>query len=131
MTRTPLLSHSRQELRRDFNQFSAIAFNVILQGAWEVILVASTEGLVNGGVAGMFWSYVWTFVGMTLVTLSLAEMASMTPGPGGPYLLGGKVCPSSMAKSLIISHRLDVSHGVASRRCERTVHRRHAAALFD
>ena len=48
---------SRQELRRDFNQFSAIAFNVILQGAWEVILVASTEGLVNGGVAGMFWSY--------------------------------------------------------------------------
>lgn len=76
---------SRQELRRDFNQFSAIAFNVILQGAWEVILVASTEGLVNGGVAGMFWSYVWTFAGMTLVTLSLAEMASMTPGPGGPY----------------------------------------------
>lgn len=77
--------HSRQELRRDFNQFSAVAFNVILQGAWEVILVASTEGLVNGGVAGMFWSYVWTFAGMTLVTLSLAEMASMTPGPGGPY----------------------------------------------
>lgn len=76
---------SRQKLKRDFTQFSAIAFNVILQGAWEVILVASTEGLVNGGVAGMLWSYVWTFAGMTLVTLSLAELASMTPGPGGPY----------------------------------------------
>jgi choline transport protein len=75
----------RQQLRRDFTQFSVVAFNVILQGAWEVILVASTEGLVNGGIAGLFWSYVWTFAGMTLVTLSLAEMASMAPGPGGPY----------------------------------------------
>jgi choline transport protein len=84
---------SRQGLRRDFNQFSAIAFNVILRGAWEVILVASTEGLVNGGIAGMFWSYVWTFAGMTLVTLSLAEMASMTPGPGGPYYWVARFAP--------------------------------------
>lgn len=75
----------RQQLRRDFNQLSAVAFNVILRGAWEVILVASTEGLVNGGTAGLFWSYVWTFAGMTLVILSLAEMVSMAPGPGGPY----------------------------------------------
>jgi amino acid permease len=82
-----------QELRRDFNQVSAIAFNVILQGAWEVVLVASTEGLVNGGVAGLLWSYVWTFAGMTLVTLSLAEMVSMVPGPGGPYHWVAKFAP--------------------------------------
>jgi choline transport protein len=83
----------RQELRRDFNQFSAVAFNVILQGAWEVILVASREGLVNGGIAGLLWSYVWTFAGMTLVTLSLAEMASMVPGPGGPYRWVAELAP--------------------------------------
>ena len=83
----------RRELRRDLNQFSAVAFNVILQGAWEVILVASTEGLVNGGIAGMFWSYIWTFAGMTLVTLSLAEMASMAPGSGGPYHWVAKFAP--------------------------------------
>lgn len=83
----------RQQLRRDINQFSAVAFNVILQGAWEVILVASTEGLINGGIAGLFWSYVWTFAGMTLVTLSLADMMSMAPGPGGPYNWVAKFAP--------------------------------------
>lgn len=45
----------------------------------QVLLVASTEGLIAGGVAGLFWSFVWTYAGMTLVVLSLAEMASMAP----------------------------------------------------
>lgn len=40
-------------------------------------MIACTQGLINGGLAGLFWSYIWTFVGFTFVEMSLAEMASM------------------------------------------------------
>lgn len=46
-----------------------------------------TQGLTNGGLAGLFWSYVWTFVGFTPIVASLAEMASMAPTSGGQYVL--------------------------------------------
>jgi amino acid permease len=49
----------------------------VLTAIWEYLLVASTQGLINGGSAGLFWSYIWTVVGFTFVELSLAEMASM------------------------------------------------------
>ena len=38
---------------------------------------ANTQGLTDGGIAGLFWSFVWTFLGFGIVMLSLAEMASM------------------------------------------------------
>jgi hypothetical protein len=34
-------------------------------------------GLIDGGLAGLFWAYVWTFIGYSFVVLSIAEMASM------------------------------------------------------
>ncbi|RFU31627.1 hypothetical protein B7463_g4724, partial [Scytalidium lignicola] len=74
-----------QELRRNFRPLSALSFTVILQGTWEVLLVATTQGLVDGGPAGLFWTYIWTFVGMSFVNISLAEMASMAPTSGGQY----------------------------------------------
>lgn len=43
------------------------------------------QALVNGGLAGFFWSYLWTYCGMGVVNLSLAEMASMAPTSGGQY----------------------------------------------
>jgi hypothetical protein len=38
---------------------------------------ANTQGLIDGGLAGLFWAYVWNFIGFSFVVLSLAEMASM------------------------------------------------------
>jgi hypothetical protein len=38
---------------------------------------ANTQGLIDGGLAGVFWSYIWTYFGFGFVILSLAEMASM------------------------------------------------------
>ena len=38
---------------------------------------ATTQGMVDGGLAGLFWSYVWTWLGFSTVMASLAEMASM------------------------------------------------------
>ncbi|EEH49985.2 uncharacterized protein PADG_06064 [Paracoccidioides brasiliensis Pb18] len=46
---------------------------------------SNTEGLKNGGLAGLFWSYLWTFIGFGFVIFSLAEMASMAPISGGQY----------------------------------------------
>jgi hypothetical protein len=40
-------------------------------------LRANTQGLVDGGLAGLFWAYIWNFFGFSFVVLSLAEMASM------------------------------------------------------
>src|SRR5687767_5485114 len=49
------------------------------------MIVASYTGLVDGGLAGLFYSYIWTFIGMSFVNVSLAEMASMAPTSGGQY----------------------------------------------
>lgn len=35
------------------------------------------QGLVDGGRAGLVWSFVWSVAGFVPVYLSLAEMASM------------------------------------------------------
>lgn len=39
--------------------------------------------LVDGGTAGMFWSYCWVIFGQFFIVLSLAEMSSMAPTAGG------------------------------------------------
>ncbi|GAB7357407.1 hypothetical protein MBLNU459_g8341t2 [Dothideomycetes sp. NU459] len=88
----------KQELRRNFRTLSTIAFTIILQGTWEVLLTATTQGLVDGGLAGLFWSYVWTFFGFTFVVLSLAEMASMAPTSGGQYHWVSEFAPPSQQK---------------------------------
>lgn len=90
----------RQELRRENRRLSAVAFIVILQGTWEVLLVACTEGLINGGLAGLFWSYIWTFAGMTFVVVSQAEMVSMAPTSGGQYHWVSEFAPPAMQRLL-------------------------------
>ncbi|OAT10936.1 GABA permease [Blastomyces gilchristii SLH14081] len=75
----------RQELIRNYRPLSALSFALILQATWEFMLISNTEGLINGGLAGLFWSYLWTFIGFGFVIFSLAEMASMAPISGGQY----------------------------------------------
>ena len=73
----------RQELMRNYRSLSALSFAVVLQGTWEFLMISSNEGLIDGGLAGFFWSYVWTSLGFGVVMVSLAEMASMAPTSGG------------------------------------------------
>ena len=75
----------KQELIRNFRPLSAFSFTVVIQATWEFMLISNTQGLVDGGLAGLFWTYVWTFFGFGLVMLCLAEMASMAPISGGQY----------------------------------------------
>ncbi|KAB2571876.1 Choline transport protein [Lasiodiplodia hormozganensis] len=89
-----------QELRRNYRPLSAIAFTVILQGTWEVLMTATTQGLVDGGLAGLIWSYVWTFAGFSFVMASLAEMASMAPTSGGQYHWVSEFAPAKYQRFL-------------------------------
>jgi amino acid transporter len=67
---------------------------------WEFLLTANTQGLIDGGLAGVFWSYIWTFVGFGFVELSLAEMASMAPISGGQYHWVSEFAPPSLQQFL-------------------------------
>jgi hypothetical protein len=63
--------------QRNYRPLSALSFAVVLTAIWEYLMIACSQGLVNGGTAGLFWSYIWTLIGFMFVGLSLAEMASM------------------------------------------------------
>ncbi|KAF2870869.1 putative GABA permease [Massariosphaeria phaeospora] len=89
-----------QELKRSYRPLSALSFAVVLTAMWEYLLLALTQGLTNGGFAGLFWSYVWTFVGFTFVEMSLAEMASMAPTSGGQYHWVSEFAPPKIQQFL-------------------------------
>ena len=90
----------RQELFRSFRPFSAFSFTMVLQATWEFVLISNTQALVDGGLAGLFWTYVWSFLGFGIVTLSLAEMSSMAPISGGQYHWVSEFAPPKCQKFL-------------------------------
>lgn len=49
----------KQEMRRVFRQFSILSFTCVIMATWEFLLTASSQGLVDGGLSGLFWSYIW------------------------------------------------------------------------
>jgi choline transport protein len=61
---------------------------------------ANTSGLINGGLAGLFWSYLWTFVRFLFIVASLAEMSSMAPTSGGQYHWVSEFAPRRYQKPL-------------------------------
>lgn len=65
-----------------------------------MLLTATTQGLENGGLAGLIWSFVWTFFGFFFVVISLAEMASMAPTSGGQYHWVSEFAPPKHQKIL-------------------------------
>lgn len=71
-----------------------------MTAVWEFLLVANTQGLIDGGLAGVFWSYIWTFIGFGFVELSLAEMASMAPISGGQYHWVSEFAPPGLQQPL-------------------------------
>ncbi|KAL8786989.1 MAG: hypothetical protein Q9195_007967 [Heterodermia aff. obscurata] len=74
-----------QSLLRTFPSLPILSFAIVLQSTWEFLLISITQGLIDGGLAGLFWSYVWTFLGFLPIIASIAEMASMAPTSGGQY----------------------------------------------
>ena len=90
----------RQELGRRFRQISSIAFTTTTMSTWETLLTVNTQGLIDGGLAGLFWSLVWSYIGQAFVVLSLAEMASIAPTAGGQYFWVSEFAPKEFQKIL-------------------------------
>ncbi|KAJ0116744.1 hypothetical protein J7T55_009894 [Diaporthe amygdali] len=88
----------KQEFKRNFNWFSSIAFTSCTMGTWEFVFINNFQSLVDGGRAGMFWSYCWVIFGQFFVVLSLAEMSSMAPTAGGQYHWVSEFSPQSIQK---------------------------------
>ncbi|KAJ7772241.1 GABA permease [Mycena metata] len=90
----------QQELMRNFRRVSSFSFTVVLTATWEYLLMANTQGLTNGGLAGLWWSFISSFFLIGLVILSLAEMASMAPTSGGQYHWVSEFAPPKYQKPL-------------------------------
>ncbi|KAH6698249.1 amino acid permease-domain-containing protein [Leptodontidium sp. MPI-SDFR-AT-0119] len=82
----------QQELKRGFGFLSILGFSCILTSTWEIQLTANTFGLINGGLAGLIWMYIVTWIGFFAIIASMAEMSSMAPTSGGQYHFAPKSC---------------------------------------
>ncbi|OAQ74176.1 amino acid transporter [Pochonia chlamydosporia 170] len=89
-----------QQFRRNFRMMSTIGFTICVTGTWVILLTSHTQGLIAGGMSGLFWSLCWSHIGQFFIVLSLAEMASMAPTAGGQYHWVSEFSPREYQKVL-------------------------------
>ncbi|KAJ9632791.1 hypothetical protein H2204_007666 [Knufia peltigerae] len=89
-----------QVFKRNFGFVSIFGFALIIMGTWEGIIPTLAFGLGNGGPGGLIWTFLATWTGFTLVTISMAEMASMAPTSGGQYHWVSEFAPPHIQKIL-------------------------------
>lgn len=75
----------KQLFKRNFSFLSTLGFISIYMATWEFVLVSLALGLLNGGFAGLFWTFIGTVLCYSTIVASLAEMESMAPTSGGQY----------------------------------------------
>ncbi|OQN95744.1 hypothetical protein B0A48_18284 [Cryoendolithus antarcticus] len=61
------------------------ATSASIQASWQVSLASLTPGLLNGGTAGIFWSFIFTAIFALSNVFSIAEYTSIAPINGGQY----------------------------------------------
>lgn len=87
-----------QQLNRNFRFISTLGFACTLMSTWEIALMTSFYGLLNGGTAGLVWGYFVVWLGYMLVFATIAEMASIAPTSGGQYHWASEFAPRSCQK---------------------------------
>lgn len=75
--RDMLVHGNKQELRRNFKLLTMTGFASMVVCAWEGLLPLFNYALLDGGTALMFWGFIGVAISMSLVYLSIAELASM------------------------------------------------------
>lgn len=66
-----------QETRRNFRLLTMTGFASMVVCAWEGSLPLFNYVLIDGGTALMFWGFIAVAISMSMVYLSIGEMASM------------------------------------------------------
>lgn len=69
----------RQQLVRHFRPMSTFSFNAMATSVWEFGIFSMTQGLTDGGRAGLIWTTFIHAIGFIPIILSMAEMASIAP----------------------------------------------------
>ncbi|KAF2457056.1 putative amino acid permease [Lineolata rhizophorae] len=87
----------RQVLDRFLGLKPAIAFGLTLQLSWEAAAAGFQAGLVNGGPAAIVWGMFLVGFGATAISISLGEMASITPTVGAQYRWTASYAPRVMS----------------------------------
>ena len=75
--RDMLVHGKKQELRRNFKLLTMTGFVSMVVCAWEGLLPLFNYALLDGGTALMFWGFIAVAISMSLVYLSISELASM------------------------------------------------------
>lgn len=91
-----------QELRRNFKSLSVLGLSVTTMSTWVALLLTNTFALINGGLAGMIWTYLASWVFTFALASSIAEMASMVSSSTC------KDCPGIGCATDRILHRLQL-----------------------
>lgn len=79
---------------------SILGFSCTILITWEAITVLFAQGLLNGGTAGVIYSYLIVWVGNISVFSTMCELASMAPTSGGQYHWVAMLAPRSSSKFL-------------------------------
>jgi choline transport protein len=75
----------RLALKRNFGFMHVLGFSCTVLVTWKGILQVYTPSLLNGGPTGVFWGYVFIWIGSISVYTVLSELSSMAPTAGGQY----------------------------------------------
>ena len=62
--------------RRRFKFIAMVGFSSTVVVAWQNTMATFGFALFNGGTGGLFWTFIFSTVGMCLVYLTLSELAS-------------------------------------------------------
>ncbi|EFX05078.1 amino acid permease [Grosmannia clavigera kw1407] len=90
----------KQVLRRTFGFMSILGFSCTILITWEAVTVLFSQGLNNGGTAGVIYSFIVVWVGNFSVFSTMCELVSMAPTSGGQYHWVAMMAPRSCAKFL-------------------------------
>ena len=85
-------------LERRFGFISICGFTCTILITWEGVLGLFTNGLTNGGSAGLIYGYLFVWVGTIAIFTTMAELASMAPTTGGQYHWMAQLAPPSIRK---------------------------------
>lgn len=79
---------------------SILGFSCTVLITWEGSLILFSQGLANGGPAGVIYSFLIVWAGNLSVFSTLSELASMAPTSGGQYHWVAMLAPRRYAKFL-------------------------------
>ena len=62
--------------RRRFKFVAMVGFSSTVVVAWQNTMATFSFALYNGGTGGLFWTYIFSMIGMTFVYLTISELSS-------------------------------------------------------